>query len=644
MEVHSHGLETLGVKKDADKVYNPELRDILAPPSHQIPVVENFTVPPSPHPTDAHEKVEGTNDISGSDSGAAPTATFKLSPSPPDVNDKPSDINFQQYESVVIEQNSQHEAHQVVDQEDPFDDMVILEDGMVTAASLSGEGAGDGLDTFQDEDIQMEDFQQGDFLNPKSVAPESPIEPSAGEKPEIATSVADAGDPVGVATDEPVVPDVVVQELPKVIVVETIEITTVEVSAHFPSSLVEKDLAANDLAGTQVVDGEQVPTSDVGEVKVPKTVDAADIVNPAGPDGETVLNSEPGSHEVTEEEVKAMKGKKVVKKFGKKNYIGEVTDYDQETKWFKVVYEDGDDEDLELCELKLILAFSPSSPSSSRKRSRMDDGGDESLQKSSKKSKKTGTATKTKSVSKSSAKSPKTAGLKAKGFGGGGSSSASSKGRSPGKLIKKALEGPAFKTPVVSQIKEGKGKGKGKAGTSTSKSEKGGSSKKRTTGKTPRRLNLQSPKTQKKGKTKADAESSGSKKPAKSPKQQTSGLKRKAGVGETTAEKSTRSKRGVTEVQEASEGGVSSPVGKHVKKAFGSTTYDGVVVKHDKKTGFYKVKYEDGDQEDLEMHELEPILLQGAESVEEKESKPAKLSSLSSLMSNEKKAGTQKRK
>lgn len=45
------------------------------------------------------------------------------------------------------------------------------------------------------------------------------------------------------------------------------------------------------------------------------------------------------------------------------------------------MYEDGDEEDLELHELKLILASSLSSPSSSKKRSRTDDGGDGSSQK-----------------------------------------------------------------------------------------------------------------------------------------------------------------------------------------------------------------------------------------------------------------------
>lgn len=47
----------------------------------------------------------------------------------------------------------------------------------------------------------------------------------------------------------------------------------------------------------------------------------------------------------------------------------------------KVVYEDGDDEDLELWEVKLILASSLSSPSSSKKRSRTESGADESSQK-----------------------------------------------------------------------------------------------------------------------------------------------------------------------------------------------------------------------------------------------------------------------
>eukprot|EP00252_Welwitschia_mirabilis_P016517 TRINITY_DN3640_c0_g1_i2.p1 TRINITY_DN3640_c0_g1~~TRINITY_DN3640_c0_g1_i2.p1 ORF type:complete len:614 (-),score=146.37 TRINITY_DN3640_c0_g1_i2:381-2222(-) len=48
-------------------------------------------------------------------------------------------------------------------------------------------------------------------------------------------------------------------------------------------------------------------------------------------------------------------GRKVSKKFGRKKFTGEVTSYDEETKWFKVVYEDDDSEDLERFELEPIL-------------------------------------------------------------------------------------------------------------------------------------------------------------------------------------------------------------------------------------------------------------------------------------------------
>lgn len=132
--------------RDADKIYNPELKDILAPPSSQIPAGENFTVPPSAHSNDVHGKEEVTNNAIGSDPGAAPTATFSFPPAPSDLNNTPSDINFQPYEAVVIEQNSHNDAHQVGEQDEAFDDMVMLEDGMVTSASLSGGGAGDALD------------------------------------------------------------------------------------------------------------------------------------------------------------------------------------------------------------------------------------------------------------------------------------------------------------------------------------------------------------------------------------------------------------------------------------------------------------------------------------------------------------------
>jgi hypothetical protein len=42
------------------------------------------------------------------------------------------------------------------------------------------------------------------------------------------------------------------------------------------------------------------------------------------------------SQELTEQDIQSIKGQKVKKKFGKKNYSGDVVDYDPETKWFKV--------------------------------------------------------------------------------------------------------------------------------------------------------------------------------------------------------------------------------------------------------------------------------------------------------------------
>ncbi|TMW89934.1 hypothetical protein EJD97_016436 [Solanum chilense] len=48
--------------------------------------------------------------------------------------------------------------------------------------------------------------------------------------------------------------------------------------------------------------------------------------------------------------------------------------------------------------------------------------------------------------------------------------------------------------------------------------------------------------------------------------------------------------------------------GRKVRKLFGDNYYNGKVVKYDEETGWFSVKYEDGDNEDLEWNELEEIL------------------------------------
>nr|GMD62702.1 dirigent protein 17-like [Ipomoea batatas] len=50
-----------------------------------------------------------------------------------------------------------------------------------------------------------------------------------------------------------------------------------------------------------------------------------------------------------------LEGREVQKLFGGQFYIGKVTKYDVEMHWYKVVYEDGDSEELDWQELKEIL-------------------------------------------------------------------------------------------------------------------------------------------------------------------------------------------------------------------------------------------------------------------------------------------------
>lgn len=49
--------------------------------------------------------------------------------------------------------------------------------------------------------------------------------------------------------------------------------------------------------------------------------------------------------------------------------------------------------------------------------------------------------------------------------------------------------------------------------------------------------------------------------------------------------------------------------GREVKKLFGDHYYTGTVVQFDKENGWYRVVYEDGDFEDLDLNELDDVLL-----------------------------------
>ncbi|GAB2272425.1 hypothetical protein Dimus_007250 [Dionaea muscipula] len=50
-----------------------------------------------------------------------------------------------------------------------------------------------------------------------------------------------------------------------------------------------------------------------------------------------------------------LEGREIRKLFGEQYYSGTVSEYDKETGWFRVVYEDGDFEDLEWHEVRQVL-------------------------------------------------------------------------------------------------------------------------------------------------------------------------------------------------------------------------------------------------------------------------------------------------
>ncbi|XP_024533525.1 uncharacterized protein LOC9637453 isoform X1 [Selaginella moellendorffii] len=75
----------------------------------------------------------------------------------------------------------------------------------------------------------------------------------------------------------------------------------------------------------------------------------------------------------------ALKGNKLAKKFGRKVYIGNVIGFDPERQWYKVEYEDGDQEELWWWELEpLLIQYEKRMESMTKKRSRS--GGDKKAQ------------------------------------------------------------------------------------------------------------------------------------------------------------------------------------------------------------------------------------------------------------------------
>lgn len=427
--------------------------------------------------------------------------------------------------------------------------------------------------------------------------------------------------------------------------------------------------------------------------------------------GSPECNAEPMEHGNVEEsesilkEFESLKGRKVSKRFNKKKFLGEVIGYDPESQWFKVLYEDGDEEELEKEELdSILLPLGDAKASVSRKRHlSADDDEHEKPNRSVKKSRKLdidgtpGKSRKYRTAEDQTPPSQRTSKAKKK------ESTVKKKSKSPqtntpktqtkrkkGSSTKKAVErkgsskpsGTKSKNKRKSQKKQSVGKiikDSAKQHSSVTKSLKFDSAKKKTPTKS-KKLSHESPKKDKitrSGRTvrtpnkslktsSVDANKVEVQKVSITEKEgvHTPRQKRKLGTDIQDGLSAVHNKRAkktktindlkiqsgnivedanlqishentfVPEFQghmdeEKAEGSFSQStgnslgktdrgtvlVGRKVKKDFGGALFGGEVVGY---KVFYKVKYEDGDSEELTWKELESILLSDEGSLQNK--------------------------
>ncbi|GLJ25777.1 hypothetical protein SUGI_0493450 [Cryptomeria japonica] len=370
-------------------------------------------------------------------------------------------------------------------------------------------------------------------------------------------------------------------------------------------------------------------------------------------------------------QLELLKGRKVAKRFGKRKYMGEVIGYDPASKWFKVLYEDGDEEELEKHEVDAILILHGEEASVSRKRQLSPTSMDhEESNRSERKSRKVdgdgapGRQRKTKTLkdetpgphqlsntkkrkssaakSRGKSKSPKTTMRKGRKGTGKSTSTKKSVGK---KTTAKKSQSSQIKGQQKSDVKEKSSKNEGKQDSANqhvddvTRKLKYGSTKK----KTPTKAKQKAKEITKKGKeaetpqdlmtTKPEVDAPGRKRKAVTELQSgsstvsTKRTKRSKVVNdlESPPEKKTQSimiSEDTSQLPSQAEedkaqtaippstgkkgGRGTDLVGRKVKKDFGRKLYGGEVVGY---KVFYKVKYEDGDSEDLTWKELESILL-----------------------------------
>ncbi|KAI5079338.1 hypothetical protein GOP47_0004817 [Adiantum capillus-veneris] len=293
---------------------------------------------------------------------------------------------------------------------------------------------------------------------------------------------------------------------------------------------------------------------------------------------------------VTEQDIQEIMGRNVMKKFGSKNYKGEVVEYDSENQWFKVVYEDGDQEDLELVEVtEILLVENNILDSSTAKRKKPPaKGGARKVRRPKTKSqdirkprgrpKKKGTTTQTREKLPHKVKSSQASKLKGSKRGAsttlttnaGVETEPNFPAKSRGKR-KRSFEAETQQEITRTDAKPKKGR---KTRSSTTKSS----------------IRKSPPK--KRGR-----------KPTQKGSVKAKGTKRRS-LSNLPAEQNRGKRRHVETFDN-----LKSLVGKTVEKDFDGTLYKGTVMEFDSKSEYYKVKYEDGDQEDLEFEELKVVLV-----------------------------------
>ncbi|XP_024400951.1 uncharacterized protein [Physcomitrium patens] len=293
--------------------------------------------------------------------------------------------------------------------------------------------------------------------------------------------------------------------------------------------------------------------------------------------GNTVPEKEDDKPATLHGEGEALVGRSIIKKFKRTKYSGKVAGYDQDCKWYKVVYDDGDEEELEYKELGPLLV----------------EAGEAEAVKVANASKRA--TPETDSDSKSSAKNAK------------GRKSAAGKKPAKDKLEKKTKTPKSPKLPKKATSKKSEDD-KQEASESHSSEEKNATEQttlKRGRGRPKKDASSKTPASKTKGDGKGSGDSSLESKPS---------TRKVASEKDRSESESGRSPRGRGAVSPAG-GSVSQKegtqlIGAKTRKKFDGVFYDGEVIGYDPKVKFYKIRYSDGDNEELTLKELKKTLME----------------------------------